>query len=82
MSHSSMLAAGKFKQWGTWGADEIKRIKKANGRLFLGKEWNEYPVIKIIKSSSKKSTNFIDKKQKISNRVVVDKILQTMLRQA
>jgi protein gp37 len=32
-----------FKQWGTWGADEIKRNKKANGRLFKGKEWNEYP---------------------------------------
>lgn len=32
-----------FKQWGTWGADEIKRNKKLNGRLFKGKEWNEYP---------------------------------------
>ena len=32
-----------FKQWGTWGADEIKRNKKANGRLFNGKVWNEYP---------------------------------------
>lgn len=58
MSHSSMLAAGKFKQWGTWGADEIKRSKKANGKLFLSKEWNEYPVIKIIKSSSKKIHKF------------------------
>ena len=35
-----------FKQWGTWGADEIKRNKKANGRIFLGKEWNEYPELK------------------------------------
>ena len=34
-----------FKQWGTWGADEIKRNKKANGRLFKGKEWNEYPKV-------------------------------------
>lgn len=33
-----------FKQWGTWGADEIKRSKKANGRIFKGKVWNEYPV--------------------------------------
>lgn len=33
-----------FKQWGTWGADEIKRNKKANGRKFMGKIWNEYPV--------------------------------------
>ena len=32
-----------FKQWGTWGADEIKRNKKSNGRKFRGKEWNEYP---------------------------------------
>jgi protein gp37 len=32
-----------FKQWGTWGADSVKRSKKANGREFLGKEWNEYP---------------------------------------
>jgi protein gp37 len=33
-----------FKQWGTWGADEVKRSKKANGRIFEGKIWNEYPV--------------------------------------
>ncbi|MEM3473838.1 MAG: phage Gp37/Gp68 family protein [archaeon] len=33
-----------FKQWGTWGADEIKRNKKLNGRLFLGKEWKEFPL--------------------------------------
>ena len=32
-----------FKQWGTWGADEVKRNKKANGRVFKGKVWNEYP---------------------------------------
>lgn len=32
-----------FKQWGTWGADEIKRNKKANGRKFKGRVWNEYP---------------------------------------
>ena len=34
-----------FKQWGTWGADEIKRNKKVNGRKFRGKEWNEYPLV-------------------------------------
>ena len=33
-----------FKQWGTWGADEVKRNKKSNGRKFRGKEWNEYPL--------------------------------------
>lgn len=32
-----------FKQWGTWGADGKKRNKKANGRILLGKEWNEEP---------------------------------------
>jgi protein gp37 len=32
-----------FKQWGTWGADEIKRNKKANGRTFRGRLWNEFP---------------------------------------
>jgi len=33
-----------FKQWGTWGADSVKRNKRANGRKFNGKEWNEFPV--------------------------------------
>ena len=33
-----------FKQWGTWGADGVKRSKKANGRILLGQEWNEEPV--------------------------------------
>lgn len=33
-----------FKQWGAWGADGIKRSKKANGRIFLGREWNEEPA--------------------------------------
>lgn len=32
-----------FKQWGTWGQDGVKRSKKANGRLLLGKEWNGEP---------------------------------------
>lgn len=32
-----------FKQWGVWGADGVKRSKKANGRILLGKEWNEKP---------------------------------------
>lgn len=34
-----------FKQWGTWGEDGVKRSKKANGRILLGKEWNEEPVL-------------------------------------
>lgn len=34
-----------FKQWGGWGADGIKRHKKANGRLFRGKTWDAYPAV-------------------------------------
>ena len=36
-----------FKQWGAWGADGVKRSKKANGRILLGKEWNEKPSLQI-----------------------------------
>lgn len=32
-----------FKQWGTWGADGVKRNKKKNGKLFMQKEWKEMP---------------------------------------
>ena len=32
-----------FKQWGTWGADMVRRNKKANGRKLLGKVWSQYP---------------------------------------
>ncbi len=46
-----------FKQWGTWGADEIKRNKKTNGRLFLGKEWNEYP--RVLSNQLNINNNFI-----------------------
>lgn len=34
-----------FKQWGTWGADGVKRSKRANGRELLGREWNEEPAL-------------------------------------
>ena len=34
-----------FKQWGTWGSDGIKRNKKKNGSIFLGKEWREEPKV-------------------------------------
>lgn len=34
-----------FKQWGTWGADGVRRSKKSNGRILEGKEWNEYPEL-------------------------------------
>lgn len=33
-----------FKQWGTWGKDNKKRSKKANGREYRGREWNDMPV--------------------------------------
>lgn len=32
-----------FKQWGTWGADGIKRNKKANGKLLDGIEYHMMP---------------------------------------
>lgn len=32
-----------FKQWGGWGADGQKRAKKLNGRLLLGRTWDEVP---------------------------------------
>ncbi len=33
-----------FKQWGTWGADGIRRDKKKNGRLLAGRFWNQLPL--------------------------------------
>ena len=36
-----------FKQWGTWGADGIKRTKNANGRLLDGKTWDAIPIYAI-----------------------------------
>lgn len=32
-----------FKQWGGWGVDGVKRGKKSNGRLLLGRTWDEVP---------------------------------------
>ena len=36
-----------FKQWGGWGADGVKRHKKANGRIFKGQTWDSYPTASI-----------------------------------
>ncbi|MBO9507998.1 DUF5131 family protein [Thalassospira sp. A3_1] len=36
-----------FKQWGTWGSDNKKRSKKANGRIYRGKTWDEMPAYAI-----------------------------------
>lgn len=33
-----------FKQWGTWGKDNKRRSKKANGREYRGQTWNEMPA--------------------------------------
>jgi protein gp37 len=32
-----------FKQWGAWGKDNKKRSKKANGREYRGRVWNDMP---------------------------------------
>lgn len=32
-----------FKQWGAWGADGVRRNKKANGRQLDGRTWDQYP---------------------------------------
>ena len=34
-----------FKQWGGWGADGVKRHKKSNGRVFMGRTWDGYPQL-------------------------------------
>jgi protein gp37 len=34
-----------FKQWGTWGKDNKRRSKKANGRKYRGRVWDEMPTM-------------------------------------
>lgn len=34
-----------FKQWGTWGKDNKRRSKKANGRIYRGRTWDEMPPV-------------------------------------
>jgi protein gp37 len=34
-----------FKQWGNWGADGMRRSKKANGRHLDGRLWDEMPAL-------------------------------------
>jgi protein gp37 len=36
-----------FKQWGTWGKDNKKRSKKANGREYRGRIWDEMPTVAL-----------------------------------
>jgi len=33
-----------FKQWGTWGKGNRRGSKKANGRLYRGRTWDEMPI--------------------------------------
>lgn len=37
-----------FKQWGAWGKDEQKRSKKANGRMYRGRTWDEMPALNTL----------------------------------
>jgi protein gp37 len=37
-----------FKQWGTWGKDNKRRSKKANGRVYRGRVWDDMPKAAII----------------------------------
>jgi protein gp37 len=39
-------AAFFFKQWGGWGADGVKRAKKANGRKLHGRTWDQMPELR------------------------------------
>jgi protein gp37 len=41
-----------FKQWGGWGADGKKRAKKENGRLLLGRTWDDTPKLKHVSPPS------------------------------
>ncbi len=34
-----------FKQWGTWGADKVKRNKKLNGKELDGRIWHQLPEV-------------------------------------
>lgn len=44
--HGQCVASGTvffFKQWGAWGKDAKLRSKKANGREYRGKTWDDMP---------------------------------------
>ena len=45
--HEKCIKSGTaffFKQWGSWGADNKKRSKKSNGRLYKQQHWDEMPI--------------------------------------
>jgi protein gp37 len=37
-----------FKQWGTWGKDNKRRSKKANGREYKGQVWDGMPMAAVL----------------------------------
>ncbi|MBQ3362555.1 MAG: phage Gp37/Gp68 family protein [Muribaculaceae bacterium] len=37
-----------FKQWGSWGVDNVRRSKSANGHLLGGVEYHNYPTPRLI----------------------------------
>ncbi len=37
-----------FKQWGAWGKDNKRRSKRANGRVYRGREWDEMPAYRTL----------------------------------
>jgi protein gp37 len=39
------LSGIHFKQWGAWGRDNRRRSKKANGREYRGRTWDEMPAV-------------------------------------
>lgn len=41
-----------FKQWGAWGKDNKKRSKKANGRQYRGRTWDDMPHVANAEGAS------------------------------
>jgi protein gp37 len=37
-----------FKQWGTWGKDNKRRSKKANGRVYRDQTWDQMPTATLM----------------------------------
>jgi protein gp37 len=40
-----------FKQWGAWGKDNKRRSKKANGRIYRDKVWDDMPTSALMRGS-------------------------------
>ena len=54
--HSACRESGTaffFKQWGAFGSDGVRRSKKANGRTWRNRKWDETPV----RGNGRKSEN-------------------------